>query len=1107
MKPGFLGTLALLSAVTFAALAQPARPSKGQEGEARERNGRPSYGAPELNRWAVILADPPLAQQVTARRDVARAALSPAGARLLAAQRTVEAEIQKRGLRVTGSTQTLLNAVFVSAAEEEARALESVPGVARVVRLKRHFRHDAKAADLVNAPAAWSLLGGNNNAGAGMLIGILDTGIDQRHPAFQDASLRPPAGFPKCSGSDCAYTSNKVIAARSYVAQLVGADEGPDFSRPDDLSPRDRVGHGTAAASVAAGQRVRGPAAEIQGVAPKAFLGNYKIFGAPGVNDSFTTDVLIDAIEDAFNDGMDVISISAGSTALFGPLEQCRNSQGQQFACDPDAAAVEEAVRLGMSVVVSAGNSGDVSVFYLPTLGTIDTPGTAPSVVTVGAVTNSHYFVSRIRAVGNAPAEVRQLDANLTNGPKPLSPLTAPVRDVAALGNDGKACTPLGNGSLTGTIALIVRGDCAFQQKVNNAAAAGAVAVIFYRDSGNFLFPISGLDETGIPAVLIGNRDGLALKNFLRTNRDASFTIDPALVEINDPDGANIVASFSSYGPSTGENAIKPEVVAVGTDMYMATQTYDPNGDMHSPNGYFTAQGTSFSAPQVAGAIALAQQRYNNATPGQLKSLVVNTANPNVDDIDENNRFYRARAIAVGAGKLDVAAALRSNVAAEPSTVNFGLVPQLPLPSRGVRFTNLGTAPVTLRFTVQQRQSDPDNRTRVVVTPTSINLAPGANQTVTVQLQGTQAPLPGNYEGWILVQGGAVDIRVPYLYLNGDNVPFNAYALAGDGFVRNVNSRIYLAAKVVDRYGAPVVNQRVTFRALVGGGRIVRANGQTDALGIAETNEAYVGSQLGFQSFEMEVTSNLRVPFEGRVRERPLIRSGGVVNAASNDVNRGLAPGSLITIYGNNLAEAISLFRTPYLPLALANVSVSFDVPNRRISVPGRLHFVSPTQINVQIPWELQGVTSAQMKVSIGYTSQSDLFTVTLNDFSPALFEYSDNGRVMAAALDQTNRLVSNDNPVARGQVLQIYANGLGAVDNQPASGEASSTTALSPVRTLPTVTIGGVPAQVIFAGLAPGSVIYQVNVVVPANAPTGLQPVVVTQGGVTAKTVNTAVR
>src|SRR5262249_22236269 len=142
----------------------------------------------------------------------------------------------------------------------------------------------ATAVVLINAnPNGWNLAGGKNNAGKGLKIAIIDTGIDQTHAAFQDSSLPIPTSFPKCNvQSDCDnFTNHKVIVARSYVKQLAaGTGSNPAAnSRPDDYSARDRDGHGTATAMCAAGETNSGPIATITGVAPKAYLGNYKVFG------------------------------------------------------------------------------------------------------------------------------------------------------------------------------------------------------------------------------------------------------------------------------------------------------------------------------------------------------------------------------------------------------------------------------------------------------------------------------------------------------------------------------------------------------------------------------------------------------------------------------------------------------------------------------------------------------------------------------------------------------------------------------------------------------------------------------------------------------------
>jgi minor extracellular serine protease Vpr len=300
----------------------------------------------------------------------------------------------------------------------------------------------------------------------------------------------------------------------------------------------------------------------------------------------------------------------------------------------------------------------------------------------------------------------------------------------------------------------------------------------------------------------------------------------------------------------------------------------------------------------------------------------------------------------------------------------------------------------------------------------------------------------------------------------------------------------------------------VAFQSTLGGGRIDLATPSTDELGIGQAIRAYVGGQVGEQEFTAQA-GGLTIYFDGTGRPAPSIQSGSVVNAASLQVGQGLAPGSYISIYGRSLSDSTRVSSTPYLPLALSDVSVSFDVPANKISVPGRVQFVSEGQINVQVPWELQGQSSASMKVSIGEIS-TDLYTVPLQDYSPAAFEYKEaaSGSFLAAALDENFALLGSANPARRGRTVQIYANGLGPVDNQPASGEVAPAQPLARTRVLPTVTIGGRQANVVFSGLAPGNVgLYQLNVVVPADAPTGTQPVVISANGITSKSTNLVIQ
>ena len=110
-----------------------------------------------------------------------------------------------------------------------------------------------------------------------------------------------------------------------------------------------------------------------------------------------------------------------------------------------------------------------------------------------------------------------------------------------------------------------------------------------------------------------------------------------------------------------------------------------------------------------------------------------------------------------------------------------------------------------------------------------------------------------------------------------------------------------------------------------------------------------------------------------------------------NDANfqSPIAPGSYVAIFGTALSAYADSATTSPLPLSIDGVNVSFDVPSARLSYPGRLVYVSPSQINVQVPWELQGQTSAQVKVIIDQTVFGNVVTVPLADATPAFFENS----------------------------------------------------------------------------------------------------------------------
>jgi minor extracellular serine protease Vpr len=1054
----------------------------------------PIYAArPASNRYALLLDDPPVSRFYSSRESMRSAAASTYRQQIRAKHAALRSEIASRGLAITGEVDTLLNAVFVAAPAERAAELASLPGVSSVITL-RYYKLDLnRAVTLVDASGAWNALGGVSNAGLGVKVAILDTGIDQTHPAFQDPSLVAPSGFPICSGTDCAFTSNKVIVARSYVSMLAAGTSITNpaaDSRPDDISPRDHTGHGTAVASVVAGNTNTG-LVTITGMAPRAFLGNYRIFGSPEVNDTTSDDVVMVAAEQAMNDGMDIITLSLGAPAFTGPLDSgstCGVSTGAP--CDPLASALETAAKAGMIVVIAAGNDGLDGVNY-PSFNTITSPGDAPSVIAVGASTNSHAFTETV----SVPGTSQNYAAYLGDGTTPSSSLTAPGIDVSTLGGGTLACSALPSGSLAGAIALIERGTCTFLLKLQNAVAAGAVGVIYYMaDSTATILP-GGLGGTNQPAVMISNADGSALQRFLDANPRANITIDPAEVE-QLLTVYNQLASFSSQGPVTGTSALKPDLIAVGTNMYMAAESYDPLGEVYGANGYAVANGTSFATPMVTGAAAMVKQSHRNWTAAQVKSALVNNATQDVSQmITQDDSGDAVTAQSIGAGKLDAGAALAATITAAPATISFGAITRLSAAEQIV-LTNNGAASVTLAIANDNTHGAPG--VLMSFSQSSLTLASGASSILTITLSGTFPPA-GSYSGAVTITGQNVSMSVPYLYMVASGVAANLIPLYGDGYDGTVGDTTYAYFKLVDGNGLPVASSHVLFTSSTGA-QILGADPTTDAYGIGAA-EYSLGSSPGAYSITA-TAGGQQYTFTASARAVPNISS--ISNAAAANPGSAVAPGSYISIFGSALSDDTDSSSTARLPLAIDYVIVSFDVPSAGISVPGHLTYVSPSQVNVQVPWELEGQTSAQVKVTIDY-SYGNVVTLPLQNFAPSFLEVLPGA---VAALDMNYATIGASNPAVRGQSIALYANGLGPVTNTPASGDPASSTSLAATTSTPVVTIGGATAPVSFSGLAPGFAgLYQINVTVPSTIAAGQQPVVVSIGGQTSKASGIMVR
>lgn len=1122
--------------------------------------------APPSNQWMVILNEPPAVKRYPGRFQITRATAEPYRQHLRQVQAGLRSQIEARHVHVTGGIQHLMNGLFVVASPAQAAALRNLPGVKSVVPLRWYHRKDQLS--LSNVAAAWnsSGVGGASNAGAGLFVGVIDTGIDQNNPSFQQSL--PAPGFPIATtgqsgtATQPAFMSNKVIVARSYVSYLATSDvtdttNPAGQSRPDDYSARDLIGHGTAVSSVIAGAATTVGGIPVSGVAPMAYLGNYKVFGSDEVNPGASSAGLMAAVEDAVSDGVNVLNLSLGGLPYSGPLDQSCNGP-----CDPLAYQLETAVENGSVVVVAAaGNSGNIGYQYnfnsssLPTLVTMSSPAYEPSLIAAGGIQNDVTYTQSVDLSGSGvPANIQKIAAVTSfDGPDPASPYTAPAVDVTQAGDsDGLLCSAISPGALSGKFALLLRGTCTFAVKVGNAQNAGALGIIII-DNGTGLSPWSVGSAAVIPAYLVSQTDGSNLKTYIDANSGASVTLNPSPFQapassryVEDkcfPSSApppteallpKSVACFASLGPIFGVGAqlVKPDAAAAATDFLLAAQNYDPAGELFSFNQYATADGTSFSTPMFSGSAALVIQANPSFSPLQVKSALVNTAS--ASGLKTTDGSAAAPQVAVGAGLLQTQNAVASTVQFIPSSVYFGVLNGL-LPTTGsITVLNSGSANVTLNLSAAQPAGLSNTQLLVNGAATaSFTLPAGGSTTMSVGLSGS-VPGPGRYEGAITATGaGSITYTLPVTFLVGDGVPFDIIPLNETppgyiGFDGPVNATVpwyqvpctavnscvldygSIAIQVVDQYGAPVPGTPVDWSVTGGDGSILQGGNYTDTTtdinGLAGAS-VVLGSTPGTQEFTATV-NGMSMPFDGNARAIPAINAGGILDAASFVPNRAVAPGSWIAVYGANLSDVTDY---PYgnclecspvnqpLPLGLDGVAFSFDTGS--LSLPGRFFYVSPGQLNVQVPWELVGQTSATVKVIVNYTYSATM-NLPIAEYSPGFFVVNYTTQE-AAALLPNYTLVSSSNPVPHGTPVLLYLNGMGPVNVPPGDGMASACATLNNCKTttLPTVMIGNQQATVDYSGLAPGLVGYQINAEVPAGVSTGLQPITVTVGGVTSKT------
>jgi minor extracellular serine protease Vpr len=752
---------ALIVASASAAALEPIKRSFGERMLPRVRAGTltiPAVGARGRVTVIVRLQLPPLAAHsgnlfALDRRE--KLDLHSSSSRLYLARltraQTVAVRQLKRAIpsaRVSNRYRVILDGFALSLPARKLPRLVRLSFVTKLYRSSRYELDTNRSPAVIGADALWAATG---DRGEGIKIGIVDDGIDVSNPFFNPATFTYPAGFPRGAR---AYTTPKVIVARAFPGPNSGRQGRLPLYRPASF-------HGTHVAGIAAGDAGTnappGPdhpaVSGLSGVAPRAWLGNYRVFNAPtaGGYDAFTPQIVA-AFEAAVNDGMDVINFSGG-----GPEP------------DPATDALVEAVRnvaaAGVVPVISAGNDRDDWG-----LGSVGSPSTAPDAISVAAVSNSHVFSPSLSVTGSdAPANLKSIPfADILPVPDEWTNVDRTLQDSGTIiGSDGRPvdrrlCGPASDpnsrstipaNSARGSILLVYRGICAFVTKAANAEIAGASGMVVVDNragEANFIPIRLGL-ETGMVADL----DGARLVSYLDAHGGhAPVRFDKSFNELN-TNRSSIVTSFSSAGPTPFGHDLKPDLSAPGGQVLSSTLPEAAG----SPFAVF--DGTSMAAPHISGAAALLLARHPGWSPAEVKSALMTTAGAAWGD---TARTQEASVLLEGAGLVNLPRADDPKLFTTPVSFSFSDLDVRTADARRatlltVRDAGGGAGTWTVGLQPQSATAGAG-----LDLSGSIDVAPGGSVDVPIAAHAVRGAPTGDDYGFITLTHGSDVRRIPYFF-------------------------------------------------------------------------------------------------------------------------------------------------------------------------------------------------------------------------------------------------------------------------------------------------------------------------------------------------------
>ena len=483
--------------------------------------------------------------------------------------------------------------------------------------------------------------------GEGMLIAILDTGVDMDHQIFSKAPANPALTQDDVKGllSQYDFQAEGFVKGLSVSSVYKSAKFPFQFDYGDkdtDGAPGTKSSHGTHVASTAAG--CTGINADVQGVAPDAQIANMNVFNSSG---SASYADILSALEDCMLLGVDVANLSLGSDAGYIDYEN-----PDEFT-ESLLNVFKRAGESGMSLAVAAGNAysaaygdafGNKALASNPDYGLISEPSTYGESMSVAAVSNSKVKSPYITVGGRDFAYQDSGTISTDENAKIF-------RDLAKKGELEYAVVP-GYGTeddyegidVSGKVALVQRGGgMYYEQKERSAYAHGAIAMLVYNNVPGMLY--MSITDWKMPCAFISQEAG----EYLKAQENKVLTVGAADKLVASPTYG--MADFSSWGATT-ELTLKPEITAPGAGIYAAVPG----------NAYESMDGTSMASPHAAGAMAIVQQalKARGMTDATQRKHMVDTLLMSTASIiyDSNGQPYSPRK--QGAGLININDAVKT---------------------------------------------------------------------------------------------------------------------------------------------------------------------------------------------------------------------------------------------------------------------------------------------------------------------------------------------------------------------------------------------------------------------------------------------------------------